>query len=64
MLAKCYEHTLVMARVRRYRLAQGQARQTKSNKENGYVIKVMAMRLNREGGAIPLARDSREPVDC
>ena len=52
---KFYEHTLVMARVRRYRLAQGQARQTKSNKENGYVIKVLVMRLNREGGAIPLA---------
>ncbi len=39
---------VVMARVRRVRLAQGQARQTKSNKENRYVIKVM--KLNVEQG--------------
>ncbi len=43
---------VVMARVRRLRLAQGQARQTKSNKENRYVIKVM--RLNTEGDAVSL----------
>jgi hypothetical protein len=30
-----------MARVRRLRLAQGQVRQMKSNKEKRYVIKVM-----------------------
>jgi hypothetical protein len=31
---------VVMARVRKYRQAQGQARQTKSKKENRYEIKV------------------------
>ncbi len=46
-----------MARARRYRLAQGQARQTKSNKENRYVIKVM--RLNTEGDAVPLVRENQ-----
>jgi hypothetical protein len=50
-----------MARVRRYKLAQGQARQTKSNKENRYVIKIKVMRLNVKHGrgcwdAVPLAR--------
>ncbi len=49
-----------MARVRRLMLAQEQVRQTKSNKENGYMIKVM--RLNKEGGTVgtvPLVRDSQ-----
>ncbi len=47
-----------MARVRRLMLAQGQqVRQTKSNKENRYVIKVM--RLNTEGGAVPLVRENQ-----
>jgi hypothetical protein len=46
-----------MARVRRYRLAQGQARQTKSNKENRYVIKVMS--FNKEGGAVPWVRENQ-----
>jgi hypothetical protein len=48
-----------MARVRRMRLAQGQARQTKSNKENRYVIKVNVMRLNTEGDAVPLVSDNQ-----
>jgi hypothetical protein len=51
-----------MARVRRYRLAQGQARQTKSNKENRYVIKVM--RLNTKHGRGRGSLDSREPKDA
>ncbi len=45
------------ARVCKYRLAQGQARQTKSKKENKYVIKVM--RLNKEGGEVPLVRENQ-----
>jgi hypothetical protein len=49
---------MVRARVRKYRLAQGQARQTKSKKENRYVIKVM--RLNKkEGDAVPLVRENQ-----
>jgi hypothetical protein len=48
---------MVMARVHRYRLAQGQASQTKSNKENRYVIKIM--RLNKEGDAVPLVRENQ-----
>ena len=52
---------VVMARVRRLRFAQGQARPTKSNKENGYVIKIKVMRLNREGGPVPLVRESQRP---
>ncbi len=40
----------VSARVRKSRASQGQARQTKSNRENWYVIKVM--KSNREGGQV------------
>jgi hypothetical protein len=47
----------VRARVREYRLAQGQDRQTNSKKENRYVIKVM--RLNKEGGEVPLVRENQ-----
>ncbi len=38
------------AKVHAHRLAQRQARQVKSNRENKYVIKVM--RLNREGATV------------
>jgi hypothetical protein len=38
----------------KYGLAQGQSRQTKSKKENRYVIEVM--RLNKERGEVPLVR--------
>ncbi len=48
---------MVMARVRKHRQAQRQARQAKSKRGNRYVIRVM--RLNREGGAISLARESQ-----
>ncbi len=48
---------VVMARVRKRRQAQRQARQAKCKMENRYVIKVM--RLNREGGAVPLARENQ-----
>ncbi len=40
-----------------YRLAQGQARQTKSKKENRYVIKVMKVR--GEGDAVPWVRENQ-----
>ncbi len=46
-----------MTRVRRYRLAQGQARQTKSKKENRYVIIVMKVR--GEGGTVPWDRENQ-----
>ncbi len=46
-----------MARVRKHRQAQRQARQAKGKRENRYVIKVM--RLNREGGEGPLARENQ-----
>jgi hypothetical protein len=51
-----------MARVRGYRLAQGQARQTKSKKENKDVIKVI--RLNKEGGDVPLVYENQRPKDA
>ncbi len=47
---------VVMARVRRLRLAQGKARQTKSNKENRYVIKVMRFKT---GNGIRFLRFAR-----
>ncbi len=47
---------MMMARVRKHRQAQRQARQAKSKRENGYVIK--AMRLNKEVGTVPLVREN------
>jgi hypothetical protein len=47
----------VRAKVREHRPAQRQARRAKVKRENRYVIKVM--RLNREGGAVPLARENQ-----
>ncbi len=46
------------ARVHKHRLAQRQSRQVKGERENRYVIKVM--RLNREGGAVPLACENQK----
>jgi hypothetical protein len=46
-----------MAKVRGLRLAREQATQTKSNKENRYVIKVI--RLNTERDAVPLVRENQ-----
>ncbi len=57
-----HARVVVMARVRKHRQAQGQARQMKGNRENRYVIKVV--RLNREGSAVPLAFGPREPKDA
>ncbi len=48
---------VVRTRVCKYRLAQGQARQTKSKKENRYVIEVM--RLNKERGEVPLVHENQ-----
>ena len=47
------------ARVRKHRPAQ---RQAKGKRENRYVIKVT--RLNREGGAVPLARENQITKGC
>ncbi len=49
---------MVIAKVRKYRLAQGQARQTKSKKENRYVIKVMWLN-KKKGGAVPWVRENQ-----
>ncbi len=46
------------ARVREYRLVQGQARQTKSKKENRYVIKVMRFK-QQTGKRIQFLRFAR-----
>ena len=46
-----------IARVRKHRQAQRQVRQAKSKKENRYLVKVM--RLNKEGGAVPLVRENQ-----
>ncbi len=46
----------------KHRLAQRQARQVKSKRENRCVIKVM--RLNKEGGAVPLVRENQKPKDA
>ncbi len=54
------QHTVGLGaktRVREHRLAQRQARQAKGKMENRYVIKVM--KLNREGGEVPLARENQ-----
>jgi hypothetical protein len=51
-----------MARVRRYRQAQGQARQAKSKKENRYVIKVMRYEVEHGRGCGSLG--SGEPKDA
>jgi hypothetical protein len=48
----------VRARVHKHRLAQRQARQVKGKREYRYVIKVM--RLNKEGGAVPLVRENQK----
>jgi hypothetical protein len=47
---------VVMARVRRLRLAQGQTRQTKSNKENRYVIKIVRFKTGKEIRFLRFAR--------
>jgi hypothetical protein len=50
------------ARVREYRLAQGQARQAKSKKENKYVIKVMRFKLQTGKGirdSVPEVRQNQ-----
>ncbi len=39
--------------VREHRPAQRQARQTKGKRENRYVIKVMKIKINREGDGFP-----------
>jgi hypothetical protein len=48
---------VVMARERKRRQAQWQARQAKSKKQNRYVIKVM--RLNTQGDAVPFVRENQ-----
>ncbi len=53
---------VVMARVRKHRQAQWQARQAKSKKQNRYVIKVM--RLNTEDGRECGSLGLREPKDA
>ncbi len=51
-----------MARVPKRRQVRQAKSKSKSKRENRYVIKVM--RLNREGGAVPLARENQITKGC